>query len=587
MATSVSNLQLFNATLQQRINHTVCSPAHQDGAFVLYLPTVNLRKKHNPAFAAACHLANKHQVPVLVLAVVLDDAHLPSHSGKPRNASKPIVFTARRIAFLLEALQQATREWEEHGAGVAIRVHGPSSRNPHHLTLARKAVAVVTDEPFVHPYLSFVQSVERVAQSCKVPVYRVDGSTTVAPISKLQRKVGVNSGISYKGVPSKAWIWQKQTDPMRRGQVYGVVKEGHFDAPELARALPPNFFLDRKSAIALVLPNDWLNSETPCPGKRPWTVEELSAIRDLKTWVLQYPGIDVSVPPCSQTHGAAGQQRWIAFRQKHLAGYAKLRNNITKPHAVSRMSCYLNYGTVSIFQIVFELWQQGKGGGASKFSDEILKWREIGYVHAFGYPEQYNLTAAVPAWAQTYLSRCLDSSNNNSYTIEELESCTTGDITWNAMQSYLNTTGELHNNARMTWGKTVLHWQKNRYSVDEVLHQLVYLNDRYALDGLSPPSYAGLLWCFGWCDKPSGGGSIAEKPASRYRQGSTGFAEGKRVLLSISATAQPSIAAMLCQPSNAKKRKNDAIGASSSFPVSKKQSIASYFEKPSHAKAVG
>lgn len=112
--------------------------------FILYLPTVNLRKEHNPSFALACHLANAHNVPLLVLAVVLDDFHLPQSSHKKQDGEfKPIVFTARRIAFVLEALQEAVRMWEEHGAGVAIRVHGPQARSPHHLSLARKALAVV------------------------------------------------------------------------------------------------------------------------------------------------------------------------------------------------------------------------------------------------------------------------------------------------------------------------------------------------------------------------------------------------------------------------------------------------------------
>ncbi|KAI2489487.1 FAD binding domain of DNA photolyase [Fragilaria crotonensis] len=272
-----------------------------------------------------------------------------------------------------------------------------------------------------------------------------------------------------------------------------------------------NFFLDEGTVGTLKLPSSWANPETPSPGKRPWTAKELSAISDLKSWVLDKPGIDASVPPCSQTHGStsSGQQRWNRFRQAHLSNYAKLRNNISKPHAVSRMSCYLNYGCVSIFQIVFDLWQS-RSGGATKFADEIIKWREIGYAHSFAYPHHYNQSMAVPQWARTYLSKFY--GLESAYSIEQLESCATNDDTWNAMQNYLNTTGELHNNARMTWGKTIVHWQKHRYPTDELLHQLVYLNDRYALDGLSPPSYAGLLWCLGWGENP-----LIAFPRNRHR----------------------------------------------------------------------
>jgi hypothetical protein len=60
----------------------------------------------------------------------------------------------------------------------------------------------------------------------------------------------------------------------------------------------------------------------------------------------------------------------------------------------------------------------------------------------------------------------------------------------------------------------------------------VCLNDRFALDGVSPPSYGGLLWCFGWQDKPSSGNKISEKPANRYRTGPEGFEQAKEALYS-------------------------------------------------------
>ena len=43
------------------------------------------------------------------------------------------------------------------------------------------------------------------------------------------------------------------------------------------------------------------------------------------------------------------------------------------------MSCYLNFGIVSIFRLVHEvkLAQAAKVSGASKFEEEIVKWREV------------------------------------------------------------------------------------------------------------------------------------------------------------------------------------------------------------------
>lgn len=125
-------------------------------SYILYLPTVVLRSKHNPAFALACHLANKYHVPLIVLVVIVDDAYYPLTStchDQTQNVS--VVTTSRRLAFVLQALQTASKEWSNHGATVLIRVHGTRSRTPHQLTLATKTLVVVT-ERMNHLFILFV-----------------------------------------------------------------------------------------------------------------------------------------------------------------------------------------------------------------------------------------------------------------------------------------------------------------------------------------------------------------------------------------------------------------------------------------------
>ena len=153
--------------------NVVMGDGKKQARFVLYLPTVLLRKRQNPAFALACRIANFYQVPLVVLCTVLDDEHLT------REPVKPICMTARRLCFTIEALQSCAVEWEKHGAGVAIRIHGPGARRPHHLTLARHAVSVVCDEPFVDPFRKYVRKVENSCRASNIPCFSVDGSTTV------------------------------------------------------------------------------------------------------------------------------------------------------------------------------------------------------------------------------------------------------------------------------------------------------------------------------------------------------------------------------------------------------------------------
>lgn len=539
--------------------------------YVLYLPTVNLRMEHNPAFALAVQLANSHNVPLIVLAVVGFESS-PS-VGKSATST---TLTPRRLAFTLEALKECTQEWKNHGAAVFIRVHGPSHRIMDHLTLSIKANAVVMDEPFVRPYRCLVEQVERACRGSKTPSYRVDGSTTVPPCAVLSRPpVSTSSSDDYYcNVPDKAWRWQKKTES-RRQMHLDAAAQGAFDAPAIACPIDGNNFdeqifsiddhlqLTNSSSSSMtqqlheLLPPTWKqsNGTQNSPGLKPWTSTDLDRMKSIKSWSAEWcsnkSGTYIPMPmPCKQTNGyaSAGLVRWQTWLKRGgLRDYDRKRNDPVNPHAPSRMSCYLNLGVVSIFKLVTEmksLKQKHKSWcrGIDKFEEEIIKWREFSYAHALS-KRDYDGVRCLPSWAVGDLKtgssirmvNCVAHSTN----LDEMAKGCTADRVWNAMQLYLVKTGELHNNVRMTWGKTVMQWGKQDPSKDAgtILQELVFLNDRFALDGLSPPSYGGILWCFGWGDKPKNGG-IGLKPASRYKTGVDGFVRAEKILLCGAANQQ-------------------------------------------------
>ena len=172
----------LESTLEERIQVIRNNGIVKATTFVLYLPTVVLQKKHNPAFALACKLANHLDIPLVILCVALDDSHYPLF-GKSANAEVPVVVaTARRLSFWLQAVQVCAELWEQSSAVVWIRIHGGGwTRTPHHLTLAQQAAVTVIDELFVHPYRQFVSAVERGTMAC----IQVDGSIIVPPICML------------------------------------------------------------------------------------------------------------------------------------------------------------------------------------------------------------------------------------------------------------------------------------------------------------------------------------------------------------------------------------------------------------------
>lgn len=52
---------------------------------------------------------------------------------------------------------------------------------------------------------------------------------------------------------------------------------------------------------------------------------------------------------------------------------------------------------------------------------------------------------------------------------------------------------------RMYWAKKVIEWTKDWR---QAYQWLVYLNDKYELDGRDPNGYAGIAWSFGQFDHP-------------------------------------------------------------------------------------
>mmetsp|Transcript_11845 Transcript_11845/g.25468 ORF Transcript_11845/g.25468 Transcript_11845/m.25468 type:complete len:140 (+) Transcript_11845:1211-1630(+) len=133
------------------------------------------------------------------------------------------------------------------------------------------------------------------------------------------------------------------------------------------------------------------------------------------------------------------------FLQHRLTRYGKERNDARNVCAPSSMSAYLNIGIVSILRVVVDVKraqkeQSGGGGdtksfnrwnksGADKFEEEIVKWREMSYAHAFS-REDCDGVGCVPQWSVAFLKK----RNKSRCSMESLAKGTTEDAKWNAMQ---------------------------------------------------------------------------------------------------------------------------------------------------------
>jgi len=195
---------------------------------------------------------------------------------------------------------------------------------------------------------------------------------------------------------------------------------------------------------------------------------------------------------------AAARARLHEFLSDGLVEYADRRRDPSDEGGSSRLSPYLHHGQMAAAEVARAVLARGPREQAATFLDEMLVWRELALNFCL-HNEHHRSVDALPAWVRRSMERHVDDPRPATYTSEQLERAASHDALWNAGQQELVRTGTMHNVVRMLWGKSVLTWTE-RY--EDALAHLIHLNDRWALDGRDPNSYAGIQWCFGKFDRP-------------------------------------------------------------------------------------
>ncbi len=184
------------------------------------------------------------------------------------------------------------------------------------------------------------------------------------------------------------------------------------------------------------------------------------------------------------------------FLDEKLENYTKLKNDPTVDFQ-SNLSPYIHFGQISTHEIALEVLKAGVNINHA-FLDELIIRRELAINFVY-YNKDYDNFNCLPAWTKkTLLDHEFDKRQYN-YNIKQLENGETHDIYWNTAQKELVKTGKMHGYMRMYWGKKVIEWTKSLMDAYDIL---VYLNDKYELDGRDPNGYAGIAWCFGKHDRP-------------------------------------------------------------------------------------
>jgi deoxyribodipyrimidine photo-lyase len=317
--------------------------------------------------------------------------------------------------------------------------------------IARAAALLVTDD---FPCFIIPEHNRRIAQRAEIPVYAVD-SNGVIPMSKFEKE----EYAAYTIRPKIRKLWAGYSLSFKDAKI-------KIEAPKL---------------------------KVDCP-------ETLVTNTNIAELVSQCD-IDHSVRPSPLYHGGSrnAKARLKLFLEEIFPKYDQTRNEASVDGS-SRLSMYLHFGFLSVYEIleVVNKIEHAPKEARRVFLEELIVRRELSFNFTRHNP-RYDSLECLPAWAQQTMREHIDDPRDFLYSPEELENGQTHDEIWNGAQRELVETGGMHNYVRMLWGKNVIAWTK---SYEEAFAVLEHLNNKYALDGRNPNSYAGILWCFGKHDRP-------------------------------------------------------------------------------------
>ena len=409
--------------------------------YVLYWALINRRLDSNQAFAYAVERANELGLPLLVYGGLTS-----SHRWA----------NARMHQFVLEGVAGNRKRAADLGAGYFFYLR-KTKADPSDVLyrLAEDAALLVTDD---YPGYMARQYNARVPEKIGIPYYAVDASCIV-PMAE----IGKQQYAAYTIRPRIHKLLDKYLRP--------VV------TPKIEHAWNKDCVVQHRDLDTEVVPR-----------AIPKLVAECE--------------IDQTVPPVTELRG--GRKAALAlldtFLHHNLRRYAR-QNREPSAKATSSLSSHLHFGYISSLEIALAVkdYAQKHDLIAEEFLEQLIVRRELAFNFARYGPRPDKLSEALPDWARKSLAKHDGDPRDYAYTREQWERAETHDPLWNATQKQLLEEGIIHGYYRMYWGKKIIEWSASH---QEALDTIIYLNDRYALDGRDPNTYANILWCFGLHDRP-------------------------------------------------------------------------------------
>jgi len=359
----------------------------------------------------------------------------------------------RLHTFILEGVEEKRQEFGRRGIRYVFYLQR-HARDPQYMVarLAREAALLVTDD---FPCFIIPGHNRRIVGQVSIPVYAVDAN-----------------GI----IPLRVFSQEEYAARTIR--------------PKIKRLLPLYLKPMRRIGVRERAPH----LKVDCP-------ETIITTENIAAHVTECD-IDHSVKPSPLYRGGtrAGRSRLRHFVKRILPRYDEARHD-PSTDGTSRLSSYLHFGFLSAQEIALAVERAHVPRVAKDaYLEELIIRRELAYNFAHFNP-RYDSLDSLPAWAQKTMHEHAADARSARLAPEQIENAETYDELWDASERELVRTGEIHNYLRMLWGKRVIEW---RATYEDAFRLLEHLNNKYALDGRNPNSYAGILWCFGKHDRAWG-----------------------------------------------------------------------------------
>ncbi len=411
--------------------------------YVLYWMQQSQRMHFNHALNRAIEIANQKNLPLLVLFVLT-----PGY----KEANQ------RHYQFMLEGLKDVSVWGTKLGFNMIYRIGNPSDIVSSYI---KDAYAVVFDQGYLKTPLIWRENIIQYAKTNQIKTFiEMVDTDLIVPVSVASNKVE-----------------------------YGA----YTLRPKVNRLFDE--FLDFNQLLVL-------KQQTNLGLKSDFDFVDIKAL-------LTKLNIDDSVLPYEGYKGGylEAMKHLNDFIFNKIAHYEESSDPST--NYTSLLSPYLHFGQISSLEIIYQLrlmLEQSRIEEAiyEAYKEQLFVRRELAFNYCYyspGYDDFYQMTEP---WAYETMKAHESDERSIIYSIQDYLAYQTHDPYFNAAMKEMVETGFMHNYMRMYWAKKIIEWSKSH---KEAYETILYLNNKYFIDGRAPNSYTGVAWCFGkhdraWTERP-------------------------------------------------------------------------------------